>query len=215
MRATVLFPIALALTAVPAQAENLPPLRQGDLVFQQSKSPQSEAIRLASGSAYTHMGIVALTPSGPMVIEAADIVRQTPLEAFLARGMKGRFAVYRVRGLDQAKANAAITAARTYLGRPYDLYFRLDPNAIYCSELPYEAFRSVGITLGQIDRFGDLSVRTPAVKALFARRWASHPDCKGKAANATACWARIQDQGIVTPVSIARDDQVDRVGGNL
>lgn len=215
MRATILFLIALALMAGQALAENLPPLRQGDLVFQQSRSPQSEAIRLASGSVYTHMGIVSLTPAGPVVIEAADVVRQTPLKAFLARGTNGRFAVYRVRGLDEAKADAAIAAARGYLGRPYDLYFRLDPDAIYCSELPYDAFRSVGISLGRFERFGSLSVRNPAVKALFARRWASHPDCKGTAGNAAACWTQIQDQGIVTPVSIARDNQVERIGGNL
>lgn len=215
MRATILFTIALALMAAQARAENLPRLRQGDLVFQQSKSPQSEAILLASGSTYTHMGIVSLTPVGPMVIEAADIVRQTPLKTFLARGTQRRFAIYRVRGLDQAKADAVITAARTYLGRPYDLYFRLDPSAIYCSELPYEAFRSVGISVGRIDRFGDLSVRNPTVKALFAQRWASHPDCKGTAGDAAACWTRIQDQGIVTPVSIAHDNRVERVGGDL
>ncbi|MGJ4854876.1 YiiX/YebB-like N1pC/P60 family cysteine hydrolase [Labrys sp. La1] len=215
MRATTLLSIALALTAGQALAENLPPLRQGDLVFQQSKSPQSEAIRLPSGSTYTHMGIISLTPAGPVVIEAADVVRQTPLKAFLARGAKGRFAVYRLRQLVPAKADAAVAAARTYLGRPYDLYFRLDPDAIYCSELPYDAFRSVGISLGRVERFGNLSVRNPAVKALFATRWASHPDCRGAAGNAAACWTLIQHQGIVTPVSIARDSQVVRVGGNL
>jgi len=58
-------------------------------------------------------------------------------------------------------------------------------------------------------------VRNPAVKALFATRWASHPDCRGAAENAAACWTLIQHQGIVTPVSIARDSQVVRVGGNL
>ena len=215
MRAAILFPIALALMAAQARADNLPRLRQGDLVFQHSMSPQSEAIRLASGSTYTHMGIVSLAPAGPVVIEAADVVRQTPLKAFLARGTKGRFAVYRVRGIDEAKADAAVAAARGYLGRPYDLYFRLDPGAIYCSELPYDAFRSVGISLGRVERFGNLSVRAPAVKALFARRWASHPDCQGTAHDAAACWALIQDQGIVTPVSIARDSQVERIGGNL
>lgn len=211
----LLFSIALSLAAAAAAARDLPVLHQGDLIFQQSTGPQSTAIRLASGSLYTHMGIVALTPGGPVVIEAADIVRETPLNAFLARGARGRFAVYRVRELGQARADAAVSAARAYLGRPYDLYFRLDPGAIYCSELPYEAFRRVGILLGRIERFGDLSVRNRAVKVLFARRWASHPECRGTVRNADACWTRIQDQGIVTPISIARDAKVERVGGNL
>lgn len=206
--------IILGLAAAAASARDLPALRQGDLIFQQSTGPQSKAIRLASGSPYTHMGIVSLTGHGPVVIEAADVVRQTPLAAFLARGAQGRFAVYRMRNLDSDKADAVVAAARTYLGRPYDLYFRLDPGSIYCSELPYRAFEAVGIRLGRVERFGDLAIRNRAVKALFARRWASHPDCK-TLDDASACWRRVQDQGIVTPIGIARDSQLERVGGNF
>ena len=198
-----------------AAAQPLPSWRDGDLVFQQSRSAQSEAIRIASGSVYTHMGIVRLTAEGPVVIEASRVVTETPLQTFLARGAGGHFAVYRVPSLSKEKQSQVIASARTYLGRPYDIYFRLGRETIYCSELPFYAFQSAGISLGHIDRFGDLSNRNAKVKALFLSRWLSHPDCKGVARDAASCWKLIQGQGIVTPISIAEDRQVERIYSNF
>lgn len=192
-----------------AGAKGFDDWRDGDLVFQDSGGSQAAAIRLATKSDYTHMGIVRVEPSGPVVIEAARTVGETPLASFLARGEGGRYAVYRLRKAGAADIKAALDGTRRYFGRPYDIFFRLDPSEIYCSELPYHAFKAAGITLGKIERFGALGIDNPAVKKLFMARWQRHPDCGGT--DAEGCWRRMQDQVLVTPVSIAADPQLERV----
>ncbi|UDF02895.1 YiiX/YebB-like N1pC/P60 family cysteine hydrolase [Asticcacaulis sp. AND118] len=54
----------------------MPDLRDGDLIFQTSRSQQSKAILVASRSLYTHMGIVKHTSSGWMVVEAVGPVKE-------------------------------------------------------------------------------------------------------------------------------------------
>ena len=181
----------------------------GDLIFHESLSAQAAAIRAVTGSRYTHMGIVHLTQKGPYVIEAGQTVTETPLKTFIARGSNHDYAVYRVNGLTQANANAMVKSTRDYLGRPYDIFFRLEPTAIYCSELPFYAFRAAGITLGKIERLGDLGMNSQEGQAIFLARWQQHPDCKNT--DRASCWATVQQQEIVTPVSIANDDKVTLV----
>ncbi len=185
----------------------------GDLIFQQSTGGQSAAVLAATGSRYTHMGVVRLNDGKPVVIEAAGRVGEIPLERFIARGKGGRFAVYRVRDLPVIKWAVAQMYMRMMWGRPYDVFFRLGNDAFYCSELPYLAFKSANMELGKEQRLGDLALNNPAVAALFVRRWQQHPDCKGL--DRGACWRKIQDQRIVTPASIARDPQVRLVYSNF
>ncbi|CAM4218470.1 YiiX/YebB-like N1pC/P60 family cysteine hydrolase [Bordetella muralis] len=209
--ATIFLP--LALTTLPAHAHDFTEWRTGDLVFQDSAGPQSTAIRTATKSHYTHMGIVRLTPSGPVVIEAARTVSETPLTKFLARGQQGQYAVYRLNTATPEGIQTALAEASRYTGRPYDIFFRLEPDAIYCSELPYYAFKAAGITLGKTERFGTLAIDNPAVRTLFLARWEKHPDCQ--ATDQAGCWRRIQAQLLVTPASIAADPQVTRIFSNF
>jgi hypothetical protein len=46
-----------------------------------------------------------------------------------------------------------------YLGRPYDIRYRMDDEKIYCSELVYKAFRdaTAGQQLGTLVKFGDMN----------------------------------------------------------
>jgi len=199
----------LVLSPFTASANGFTDWRDGDLVFQDSAGSQSAAIRLATNSPYTHMGIVRLTSSGPMVIEAARTVSETPLATFLARGEQGRYAVYRLREVAPAALTKAVAQARRYIGRPYDIFFRLRPDAIYCSELPYYAFKEAGIPIGKAERFGTLGIANPAVKALFTKRWRQHPDCQDT--DKAGCWQHMQSQLIVSPASIAADPQMLQV----
>lgn len=201
--------IVLALSPLTASADAFTDWRNGDLVFQDSAGSQSAAIGLATGSRYTHVGIVRLTSSGPVVLEAARTVSETPLATFLARGDQGHYAVYRLREASPATLNKALAQARRYMGRPYDIFFRLKPDAIYCSELPYYAFKEAGISIGKKERFDTLGIDNPAVKELFAKRWQQHPDCQGT--DKAGCWQRMQGQMIVSPASIAADPQMKQV----
>jgi uncharacterized protein YcfL len=59
------------------------PLRDGDIIFQTSRSEQSIAIQKATHSQYSHMGIVFLRNGSPHVYEAIKTVQYTPLRKWV------------------------------------------------------------------------------------------------------------------------------------
>ncbi|HEX9603745.1 MAG TPA: peptidase, partial [Myxococcales bacterium] len=68
-------PPAAPATSLPASLR----VREGDLVFHRSRSAQSQAVALATGSAYTHMGVVLVSNGRLVVLEAVQPVKLTPL----------------------------------------------------------------------------------------------------------------------------------------
>lgn len=202
----------IGLTLTPA--EDLPPLKTGDIVFQTTRTNASDAIMLASGTLYTHVGIVEVNEEGhPMVIEAVGPVRALPLDDWIGKGEGGRVTVKRIRNLDGTRAKQATANARRYLGRPYDHYFYESRDQIYCSELVYLAFKEgADIAVGREEKIRDLNIDTAAAQKLIRQRWKAHPLCKARSARTfEACYALILDQTLVTPASIARDPQMELV----
>jgi len=212
----VVFGIAVILAAIATVRwlSPLPALKDGDLVFQTSRSAQSDAILGASLNLYSHVGIVRLTPEGPVVIEAVGPVRETPLRAWIARGRFHRVAVYRVKDLDGAQAAKVFRAAHALHGRPYDPYFSFERSQIYCSELVYDAFAGAGRPLGRVQKLGELAVSYGPAKSLIAQRAAHDPECLAAHDSAAACHARILQRPLVTPKGLTRDPNVRRVYSN-
>jgi hypothetical protein len=136
----------------------------GDVVFQ--SLPSSKLTRLIEGatkSPFSHCGIVALDRGRWVVIEAIGPVVETPLETWIRRGRGRRIWAYRLQAAQEGVIPAFVSAARSYLGRPYDLRYRMDDAAIYCSELVYKSYRSAcGESLGQMVKLGDLDWRPHA-----------------------------------------------------
>lgn len=81
-----LLPLALAQSYQPAD---------GDVLLQTSTSAQSLAIQLATGSTYSHTGVVLHRDGAPYVYEAVQPVRYVPLDAWLASGEAGQFTAMR------------------------------------------------------------------------------------------------------------------------
>jgi len=187
-----------------------PEFRDGDLIFQETAGRQSAAVFAATGSPFTHMGIVRHRDGQSVVVEAIGPVKETPLSEWISRGENRRFALYRVRDLSPGDATRMLLAAEHYYGRPYDILFRPEDDAIYCSELPHLAFSAVGKDIGTMTPLRDLKIGDAAVTALIERRWQQHPACKS-AATMADCVAIIKDQPIVTPASIAADPDVELV----
>jgi len=162
----VLAVLGIGLTLAPA--EDLPPLKTGDIVFQKTTSSASDAIMLASGTEYTHVGIVDVDKNGrSRVIEAVGPVQEVPLDAWIKKGVGSRVTVKRIKGLDEANAKEAIASARRYLGRPYDHFFYETRDQIYCSELVYAAFQDgPGLTVGHEEKVRDLNIDTAAAQKL-------------------------------------------------
>jgi hypothetical protein len=206
------------LEATRVEARDLPALKTGDIVFQESGNTQSTAIGLASVSLYTHAGLIEMSPDGqPFVVEAVGPVRSIPLAEWIGHGTAGRITIKRVRGLNEQTARKVAAAAHVYDGRPYDFYFYEDREAIYCSELVHLAFKDgVGMIVGAEQQVRDLHIDTAAAKALIEARWRQHPLCRdGKAKDFDTCYPLILGQTLVTPASLARDEKLDLVFTNF
>ncbi len=151
-------------------------LRDGDLIFQTSRSSQSLAIQRATGSPYSHMGIIFFRKGIPLVFEAVGTVRYTPLAQWIARGEGGHFVVKRliVAGgvLDSASVEKLRKQARRFEGRPYDPFFEWSDERIYCSELVWKIYeRALGVRIGALRRMKDFRLDDPAVRARLRERF--------------------------------------------
>ena len=158
---------------VAATANAAAPLRDGDIIFQTSRSGQSVAIQKATHSPYSHMGVVLHRDGKPFVFEAIATVRYTPLENWIARGDGGRYVVRRLtRPLQPAEVKKLHEAAKTYAGKPYDLYFEWTNARIYCSELVWKMYRdATGLEIGTLQKLRELDLDDPAVKAKMRERY--------------------------------------------
>jgi hypothetical protein len=170
--------ILFGLLAGRAAAET-PRVREGDILFHTSRSAQSQAIQRATGSRYSHMGVVLYRSGRPCVFEAIATVRCTPLERWIARGAQGHFVVRRLRSsatllTPEARARLHTTADR-FAGRPYDLAFEWSDQRIYCSELVWKLYeRALGVRIGELQRLRDFKLSDPMVRAKMHERYGEH-----------------------------------------
>jgi uncharacterized protein YycO len=149
------------------------PLRDGDLVFQTSRSSQSLAVQRATHSRWSHMGVVLMRDGKPFVFEAGATVRYTPLAQWAARGAGGTYAVRRLKqALTTGQLAKLHAATGKYAGRPYDRYFEWSDERIYCSELVWKLYRdALGIEIGARQQLRDFDLTDAAVKAKMRERY--------------------------------------------
>lgn len=152
-------------------------LRDGDIIFHESRSAQSRAIQLATKSRYSHMGIVYRQNTSWFVYEAVQPVKLTPLHEWIKRGRDGHFVVKRLREpavLTPAVLKKMRAAGAKFQGRPYDLYFEWDDRRIYCSELVWKIYKeAVGIEVGRLQRLREFDLSHPAVREKMKERYGS------------------------------------------
>ena len=159
--------------------EPLPAVRDGDVIFQTSHSSQSLAIQRATGSPYSHMGLVFVRDHRPYVFEAEATVRFTPLDRWIHRGVGHHFVLKRLRNADTVLTVPGIdklrTAAEQFTGRPYDLTFDWSDDRIYCSELVWKVYdRGLGIHIGTLQTIRDFNLTDPTVRAQLHKRYGDH-----------------------------------------
>jgi len=202
------------IVVTPFRPTHLPPLRDGDIVFQTTYNTQTAAILIATHSIYSHMGIVHVKNGMPYVIEAAGPVREISLERWVKKGVGQRVRIMRHDTLTTKQQKHIIRAAQGFLGKPYDPFFLSGDERIYCSELVYKAFkRGAGIMLGKEERLADLHVHNPVVDALIGARWQRYPLCAG-VADYAKCHAVIMRQKIVSPYVIRDDETLTSIYSN-
>ncbi len=143
-------------------------------MFTGSQAGQGAAITAATGSPFTHCGVVFSREGTLLVLEAVQPVRVVPLEVFMQGGAPESFAARR---LKQAPDPAALARAKTWaaaqIGRDYDSRFGWGDDRLYCSELVWKTFAKAGIELCALRRVRDYNLQHPAVRKLIAERYGS------------------------------------------
>ncbi len=171
--------LCLASAAACRAANEYQP-RDGDIVFHTSRSSQSLAIQKATGSRYSHMGIVYLRDGEPFVFEAVATVRLTPLAEWIARGVDSHFVAMRLAAADdlltQATLERMIDSGQSFAGKSYDLYFEWSDDRLYCSELVWKVYqRALGLEIGELRTIESFDLTDPVVQAKILERFAGPP----------------------------------------
>lgn len=154
-------------------------LREGDIIFQETSSFQGKAIKLATHSRYTHVGIVFSYNGKLMILEAVHPVKITPLDRFIKRGIKQHYVVKRIRDYDTVMTKGVIDKmkeiGKTMIGKKYDLYFEWNDQRIYCTELVWKLYKqAAGIEVGKLQRIKDFDLSHGLVKYMMFKRYGTN-----------------------------------------
>lgn len=165
--------LALILACAGCAGAQPPPMRDGDLIFHTSRSTQSLAIQRATGSRYSHMGVVLYRDGKPWVYEAVGPTVYTPLNRWIARGEGGHYVLKRLRApLSTAQQRKLRAQADSFGGLDYDSSFEWSDKKMYCSEVVWKLYdRSLGIKIGRLQRLRDFKLDDPVVKAKLRERY--------------------------------------------
>jgi len=151
-------------------------IKDGDLIFQTSLSSQSKAIQLATKSKYSHCGIIYKENGQYFVFEAAQIVKSTPLDKWIARGKNGHYVIKRLKNADKVLTIETLEKMKLesekFRGKNYDLTFEWSDEKIYCSELIWKIYqRATGIEIGKLEKLSDFDLTSEVVKAKMKERY--------------------------------------------
>ncbi|MFN3696837.1 MAG: YiiX/YebB-like N1pC/P60 family cysteine hydrolase [Pseudobdellovibrio sp.] len=187
----ILLVLAVIFSGVCLRAADFSKVVEGDVIFQKSQSSQSAAIQEASGSPWSHVGLVVKNNGKTYVAEAVQPVRLTPIDQFIARGRGKEFIIKRFAFFDSEKMTPSLySVIRKYIGKNYDIYFEFSDDRIYCSELIYKVFQEVtGQEVGVVQKFKDMRLDGPYIQRLIQERLTSI----GKELNL--------EEPIITPIS--------------
>ena len=150
-------------------------LKNGDIIFQDSSSSQSQAIKLATHSDYSHVGIVYNEKGKSYVYEAVGPVVATPLKEWIKHGENGHYVVKRLKDnsiLTKTALKKMQKVGKTFANKPYDLLFGWSDKKIYCSELVWKIYkRGLGVELGKLKKLKEFDLTHPVVKSLLTKRY--------------------------------------------
>lgn len=151
-------------------------IKNGDLIFQTSLSGQSKAIQLATGSKYSHCGIIYIENGQYFVFEAVQPVKTTPLDKWIARGENGHYVIKRLKNADEVLTAETLEKMKResekFIGKNYDLTFEWSDDKIYCSELIWKIYqRATGLEIGKIQKLKDFDLTNQAVQSKMRERY--------------------------------------------
>lgn len=174
--------------------------KEGDIIFIQSQTSQAAALREATESVWTHVGLLIQRSGKWVVAEAVGPLKETPIADFIARSKNKSYRVYRYKHFDAATMTTALKKALPKYNKPYDIYFEWSQDRIYCSELTYHVMKDVtGFELGRIQKMKEMKLDGPYAQALIKKRLTD----TGRELD--------PEEIIVTPVSQLEDEELSLI----
>jgi hypothetical protein len=138
--------------------------KAGDIVFQDLETSQSQALKLATGSEYTHCGVVFENDGNFVVYDAVGPVRVIPLQEWIRKGVNRHVVAKRLDTLRRSLTGETLEqmrlVAERHLGKDYDLVFDWSDDQMYCSELVWKVYQ-----------LGSFRLDHPVVKAKLQERY--------------------------------------------
>lgn len=179
-------------------------LQDGDIIFQISKSAQSEAIQQATHSKYSHCGIIFKQDNKYFVYEAIEPVVKTQLNHWINRGKDSHYVVKRLKDgdkiLTEEVRNKMLEEAKKHFGKHYDLSFSWSDDKMYCSELVWKIFeRGADIEVGTLEELRDFDLSHPVVQQKINERFGKDVP---------------MDEVVISPASIFESDKLYTVTKN-
>jgi uncharacterized protein YycO len=164
----ILFVCILSFSCTPTQTS----FKDGDIIFQTSKSSQSEMLKMVTKSNLTHCGVIFHKNGQAFVFEAVQPVKVTPLKEWIKRGKNGKYSVTRLTyELSESAKKDMFAFAKKQLGKNYDLKFQWSENKMYCSELVWKIYNSSGFTLSDPKKFNDYDLSSESAKNAIKNRY--------------------------------------------
>lgn len=176
-------------------------LQDGDIIFQTSTSRQSKAIQAATGSVYSHMGIIYRQNNQVYVYEAVQSVKLTRLIDWIRKGDKDKFVVKRLKNAssvltpENVKKMKAVGAR--FQKKNYDLYFEWTNDRIYCSELVWKIYKEgLDVEIGKLEKLKNFNLTDPAVQNVLKERYGN---------------AVPLDETVISPMSMFNSDKLELI----
>jgi hypothetical protein len=174
--------------------------KNGDIIFQTSKSSQSKMIQIITESKLTHCGIIFYQNGKPYVFEAVQPVKITPLQKWISRGFNEKYIVSRVKlPLTNNQLKEMYGYSKSLLGKNYDIKFEWSDKNMYCSELVYKVFVAGDRFIGRAKKFSDYNLNNKIVKDAIKRRY-------GDSINL--------NEMVITPVDIYQSSELNTIYDN-
>ena len=155
---------------------DLKKLRDGDIIFQISQSSQCIAIQRATGSKYSHCGIIYIENGNHYVYEAVQPVKLTQLNKWIARGKNKHYVVKRLKNADKVLTPSVLHKMKTegekFYNKDYDLTFEWSDDKIYCSELVWKIYkRGANIEIGNLQKLKEFDLTDDLVRQKLKERY--------------------------------------------
>lgn len=148
----------------------------GDIIFQSTHSRQCEAVKLATQSEYSHVGIIFKDGGEWMVYEAVQPVKKTPLKDWIQHGENNHYVIKRLKNAKEVLSAEVIEQMKQIgeenMGKNYDIYFNWSDDEIYCSELVWKIYdEAAGIHIGELKQLKDFDLTSQSVRAIMSERY--------------------------------------------